>query len=356
MQPQIQEKKANKDTQQQEESEQIDIQQNCNKYPNINYTEQINYLKNSLEQNLSQKPKGEKALTQYRKPKVQINLPQQLTNFQKIKFDTNQYDFQKVVMEILDVKNLEELEKFNPPKQNVFTYNYSKILREKVGKNKNLELLFKNFLKNVIAPHIITEILKYSSNQEKNTEQITQQCNNVDNIQKNLNDSNYINDNKSENDIQNNNEDNNFEQDFKNKLKLKQKQKYKLVYQYPPTMRVHPSVQPPKPLGKVHRDAEFGHQPGELNFWMPLLSIKGGSCLWCEQQEYQQNFQPFVLNYGELMRFWGAQLYHGAGINDTGYTRISFDFRVASLLCFDTEWKLPTVDYQHNWQVMEIEL
>ena len=39
-------------------------------------------------------------------------------------------------------------------------------------------------------------------------------------------------------------------------------------YQYPPTLRVQPG--PSEQHGPLHRDLEYGHQPGELNFWMPL--------------------------------------------------------------------------------------
>ena len=42
--------------------------------------------------------------------------------------------------------------------------------------------------------------------------------------------------------------------------------------QYPPTVR----VQPPDPIacGRMHRDSEYGHQPGEINFWMPLTRLE----------------------------------------------------------------------------------
>ena len=39
-------------------------------------------------------------------------------------------------------------------------------------------------------------------------------------------------------------------------------------YQYPCTLRLQPG--PSKAYNRVHRDAEYGHQIGEINFWMPL--------------------------------------------------------------------------------------
>ena len=38
--------------------------------------------------------------------------------------------------------------------------------------------------------------------------------------------------------------------------------------QRPPTLRLQPG--PSAFTVRPHRDAEYGHQPGELNFWVPL--------------------------------------------------------------------------------------
>lgn len=74
---------------------------------------------------------------------------------------------------------------------------------------------------------------------------------------------------------------------------------------------------------------------------MPITKAEGGATLWCETEPLKGDFQPFVLNYGELNRFWGVNCRHTSGVNDTGKTRISFDFRVAPQLTFDKEWALP---------------
>ena len=38
--------------------------------------------------------------------------------------------------------------------------------------------------------------------------------------------------------------------------------------QRPPTLRLQPG--PSAFTVRPHNDAEYGHQPGELNFWLPL--------------------------------------------------------------------------------------
>jgi hypothetical protein len=35
-------------------------------------------------------------------------------------------------------------------------------------------------------------------------------------------------------------------------------------------------------LGRFHNDAQYGHQFGEVNFWMPLTSVHKTSTLWAE--------------------------------------------------------------------------
>ena len=41
-------------------------------------------------------------------------------------------------------------------------------------------------------------------------------------------------------------------------------------YQYPPSVRIQPG--PSDAFCRAHRDAEYGHQVGEINFWLPLTS------------------------------------------------------------------------------------
>lgn len=83
-----------------------------------------------------------------------------------------------------------------------------------------------------------------------------------------------------------------------------------LLYQYPPTLRVHPTVAPPRALGRLHRDAEFGHQRGEINIWLPLTTVSGSGTIWVERRPDTGEFEGFELKYGEMRLFDGVHCRH----------------------------------------------
>jgi len=66
----------------------------------------------------------------------------------------------------------------------------------------------------------------------------------------------------------------------------------------------------------------------EINFWMPLTKAYGTNSLWVESCQNKGDYSPINSCYGELIRFDGANLYHGTEINKTGQTRVSLDFRI----------------------------
>ena len=37
-------------------------------------------------------------------------------------------------------------------------------------------------------------------------------------------------------------------------------------------------------LGPLHSDADYGHQEGEINFWLPLTDVKSNNTLWAETE------------------------------------------------------------------------
>ena len=140
-----------------------------------------------------------------------------------------------------------------------------------------------------------------------------------------------------------------------------------VLYQFPPTVRIYcshlgrkdlteriepldfNSMDPPereeaieeeqkkwKTLGKLHNDAEFGHQGGEFNFWMPFVPTDITSTLWAETVPGKGDFYPFhPLEPGEVMRFPGTFCRHFAKANISGKTRVSIDFRCSVSSCFD---------------------
>ena len=100
---------------------------------------------------------------------------------------------------------------------------------------------------------------------------------------------------------------------------------YDLLVQEVPVLRcVLPgSVAPSKP----HCDADYFHDPSELNFWVPLTAVEGSNSLFCESAPGRADFAPFQLQYGEIMRFYGNRCRHYTVPNDSS-VRVSFDFRV----------------------------
>jgi hypothetical protein len=106
-----------------------------------------------------------------------------------------------------------------------------------------------------------------------------------------------------------------------------------VAYQAAPTLRVsHPSE---IPAGHPHCDSEYGHQPAEMNIWLPLTEVWGGNTLHAESAPGRGDFAPFELGYGRFVWFWGNQCRHYATANDTGFTRVSLDLRVLDLRRFN---------------------
>ena len=100
-----------------------------------------------------------------------------------------------------------------------------------------------------------------------------------------------------------------------------------IVYQIPPTLRIVPPGK--SPTIHMHCDSDYDrHENGEINFWVPLTKVWGNNSLWCESAPNVGDFSPFELEIGQGVRFNGNQCRHYTNINDTDFTRVSFDFRV----------------------------
>jgi len=113
------------------------------------------------------------------------------------------------------------------------------------------------------------------------------------------------------------------------------------IYQADPTLRVH-IAGTGRALGVPHVDADYFHQPAELNYWLPLTPCWGANTLWCESRRGAADYAPFTLQgAGRYQRFWGNQLRHFTLPNDTGSTRVSFDLRCVPLSLFVHDWKAP---------------
>jgi hypothetical protein len=99
-----------------------------------------------------------------------------------------------------------------------------------------------------------------------------------------------------------------------------------LCVQAVPTFRVHyPGL---TAVREFHRDSDYFHQSGVLNYWIPLTRAAGDSTVWVETVAGSAEYEPVDLDPGELLGFDAVALRHGNHANSTGATRVRFDFRV----------------------------
>lgn len=118
-------------------------------------------------------------------------------------------------------------------------------------------------------------------------------------------------------------------------------------YQHPPTLRLQPG--PSGQFRRVHRDAEYGHQVGEVNFWMPLTDpTKTRVTLWIESAPNVGDFHPIELAYGDVGMFHGTLCRHMVPANESSFTRVSMDFRIGVGPCFDPTWSLRGISHLHT--------
>ena len=118
-------------------------------------------------------------------------------------------------------------------------------------------------------------------------------------------------------------------------------------YQRPPTLRLQPG--PAWAKVKPHNDAEYGHQNGELNFWLPLTDrALTGVDLWSETTFQSNDYHPIPASFGEVISFHGSSCRHYVNSNSSTYTRVSMDFRVGVQGYFDPFWQMVGTTDDHG--------
>jgi hypothetical protein len=118
-------------------------------------------------------------------------------------------------------------------------------------------------------------------------------------------------------------------------------------YQWPPTMRLQPG--PGWAKVKPHNDAEYGHQNGELNFWIPLTDRTLTTVdLWSETTFKADDYHPIPAEFGEAISFHGSSCRHYVNANSTDCTRVSLDFRVGVQGFFDPFWQMKGTTDDHG--------
>ena len=118
-------------------------------------------------------------------------------------------------------------------------------------------------------------------------------------------------------------------------------------YQHPPTMRLQPG--PGWAKVKPHNDAEYGHQNGELNFWVPLTDrAVTGVDLWSETTHLADDYHAVEANIGQGISFHGSSCRHFVNANTSNNTRVSLDFRIGVQGFFDPFWQMKGTTDDHG--------
>lgn len=104
-----------------------------------------------------------------------------------------------------------------------------------------------------------------------------------------------------------------------------------IVYQSIPTFRIaYPNN---IAVGEFHkdkfyRDSGWASKIKEDNYYLPFTKAYDTNTIWAESEEDKGDFSPINCDYGECIKWDGANLMHGNKINHTGETRVSVDFRI----------------------------
>ena len=109
------------------------------------------------------------------------------------------------------------------------------------------------------------------------------------------------------------------------------------LYQAIPSFRVH--LPGNVATGNFHRDRDFNHPKKELNFLVPLTPMASTASIWVETEPGANDCQSVTMEVGQYLRFHGAVLLHGSKPNETGQSRVSFDFRILPKAAYKDDGK-----------------
>lgn len=124
--------------------------------------------------------------------------------------------------------------------------------------------------------------------------------------------------------------------------------------QRPPTVRIQPG--PARAGVKPHHDGEYGHQPGELNVWIPLTDRTLTNVdLWCESTPGAADYHALPATIGDILIFHGSQVKHFVNRNDTPKTRMSLDFRIGVEGYFDPTFMMDGTTDDHGRKVFPLD-
>jgi hypothetical protein len=105
--------------------------------------------------------------------------------------------------------------------------------------------------------------------------------------------------------------------------------------------------------GKIgfHCDADYNHQPGEINFILTLSGQSGNNSCYIETSPGSNDYNAADINYGQFISFYGNKCRHYNKVNDTGVSRLSIDFRVMPMSKYDPTYSLKSVTKEKRFVI-----
>ena len=107
------------------------------------------------------------------------------------------------------------------------------------------------------------------------------------------------------------------------------------LFQTFPSFRVQVPNQTAVSKWHFDSDPDHGHPDWEINFQVAITDMVDTSATWLESVPGLSDFKPLNLNAGQYAIFNGNKCRHGNKTNETGLTRVSFDFRVLPIDRYD---------------------
>ena len=112
----------------------------------------------------------------------------------------------------------------------------------------------------------------------------------------------------------------------------------KALVQKHPTFRVQLPNNVAIVIEHYDSDENHNHPYGEVNFIYALTDMFDSNTLSIEKMPRSRNFEKVVLDQGECLSMNGNLCSHHNQLNETGVTRMSFDFRVLPLNYYSTKY------------------
>ncbi|KAI9337503.1 hypothetical protein BDR26DRAFT_863732 [Obelidium mucronatum] len=268
--------------------------------------------------------KGERIASLLLSPKVERCVPESLTAKTTLGFDPNEIDLISPVLNLLDIPHEPTLtaehksrilRQINPPilgsQDLYFNIRFRTALQQRVKDSHALGESYETLIKTVVAPHLYNSLTV----SEKLELTDLHSSNNLTRI-------------------------------------------FQIKYQYPPSLRIHPAHSPL--FKRTHRDLEYGHQPGEINFWLPLTDTQDPNTATMDIETQVSSdgeafpYTPIRLPVGLIQRFHGSLLHHKVDPNQTPWTRVSLDFRIAIVKCWDPQWRIPGLKIVHGMKDFDL--